>query len=245
MKGLVLQHLSVEHPGIFRDFFAADGIRLQTVELDAGEPIPDLGGFAFMIAMGGPQDVWQEAEHAWLVPEKAAIRHFVAEMKRPFLGICLGHQLLAEAIGGKVGKCETAEVGVLGVSKTAAGKQDRLLAGTPDPMSVLQWHGAEVKALPQGAAVLAGSPVSPVQIFRYGEYAYGLQCHVEISKVTVDEWAAVPAYAQSLEQTLGKGAVDRLRQAVADRLPQFNRDARALYDNFRAMLFEARADDVA
>ncbi len=241
MKALVLQHLAIEHPGIFRDFFAEDGITLDTVEFDEGGTIPDLAPYDFMVVMGGPQDVWQEDENPWFVPEKAAIRKFVMEMGRPYLGICLGHQLLADAIGGEVGPGITPEVGVLSVSKTAAGKEDRLLSGVADPLDVLQWHGAEVKSVPEGAVVLAESPICAVQAFRYGAHAYGLQCHVEITGATVDEWAAVPEYAASLEATLGAGAVGDIRAAVAQRLPQFNADARTLYNNFKAILLEQKA----
>lgn len=240
MKVLVLQHLAVEHPGVFRDFFAEDGFELTTVELDEGETIPDLEPFDFMVAMGGPQDVWQEDEFPWFVTEKAAIRTFVKDMGRPYIGMCLGHQLLAEAVGGKVGLGDKPEVGVLTVDKTEAGHEDRFLKGLPDKIESLQWHGAEVKSLPPEAVVLASSPVCPVQIFRYGDCAYGLQCHVEITEDTVDEWAAVPEYADALEKTFGAGAVDGLRSEVAGKLPQFNADARKLYDNFKAILMEKR-----
>ena len=95
MRVLVFQHIACEHPGIFRDFMAEDGIEWQAVELDEGEPIPDLDGFDVLISMGGPMDVWQKDEHSWIAPELAAIREWVGEARRPFLGFCLGHQLLA------------------------------------------------------------------------------------------------------------------------------------------------------
>jgi GMP synthase-like glutamine amidotransferase len=233
MNILVLQHAAVETPGVFLDFFRDDGFRWTTVELDEGGTIPSLDPFDLMVVMGGPQDVWQEDTYPWFRPEKAAIREFVGDMERPFLGFCLGHQLLADALGGKVGLAASPEVGVLTVSATEAGRRDPLFSTLPDPTTALQWHGAEVTAVPANSEVLAESGVCPIQAFRYGPHAWGFQYHVEITNRTVDEWANIPEYACSLEKALGKGAVDRLRGEVTERLPQFNKDARTLYDSFK------------
>ena len=223
-------------PGVFLDFFREDGFRWKTVELDEGEAIPELEPFDLMVVMGGPQDVWQEEEYPWFVPEKAAIRKFVLDMQRPYLGFCLGHQLLADATGGSVGLAKTPEVGVLTVSSTEAGRRDPVLRALPDPMTVLQWHGAEVTGLPSNAEVLAASDVCGIQAARVGKHAYGFQCHVEITDETVRQWAVIPEYACSLESTLGQGAVAQLQAEVLQRLPQFNRDARTLYENFKAAI---------
>jgi GMP synthase-like glutamine amidotransferase len=236
MKVLVLQHLEAEHPGVFRDFLREDGVDWHTVELDEGEAIPDLEPFDVMMVMGGPQDTWQEDQFPWLKPEKAAIRRFVAEMGRPYLGMCLGHQLLADALGGRVGPGAKPEVGALTIRQTEAGRQDPLFKGVPDPIEVLQWHGAEVKALPQGAVQLARSDVCEVQAFRYGARAYGLQCHVEVTGETVGNWVAVPEYARALEQTLGPGSVERLTGDVAQRLPIYTSVARTFYENFKTLI---------
>ena len=239
MKILVLQHVDVEHPGIFRDFFKADGFSWDTVELDAGEALPDVSAYDLMVVMGGPQDVWQDDKYPWLITEKAAIRKFVVDLGRPYLGICLGHQLLAAAIGGDVTLGQTPEVGILRVKQTQAGRNDPIFRGIADPIDVLQWHGAEVVRLPEEARVLASSDACAVQAFRYRDNAYGFQFHVEITEETVSDWAAIPVYAQALDVALGQGAAGRLNADVAARLPAFNRTAKAIYENFKGVLRQA------
>jgi GMP synthase-like glutamine amidotransferase len=241
MRILVLQHLPVEHPGVLRDFFKADGFKWNPVEIDEGEPIPDLTPYDMMLVMGGPQDVWQEDAFPWLRPEKEAIRKFVVDMRRPYLGICLGHQLLASALGGTVGPAATPEVGIKTVFHTPEGKRDPFLGNAPDPMRVLQWHGAEVTALPPQTTLLASSEACRVQAMRYQSHAYGLQFHVELTDETVGDWAKISAYAGSLENALGTGAVDRLAGEVEALLPAFNRDARTLYDNLKALVAQVGA----
>ena len=236
MRVLVLQHLAVEHPGIFRDFLRKDGVTWDTVELDQGQKIPDLEPYDLMMVMGGPQDVWQEAQYPWLVPEKAAIRKFVVDMQRPYFGICLGHQLLAAAIGGDVALGSTPEVGIMTVDKTDAGSRDPIMSTLPDPMTVLQWHGAEVKSLPADTTILARSSACAVQAFRYGEHAYGIQYHVEITATTVADWAAIPEYKTALEKTLGASALPSLDAGVAARLSAFNGDAATIYAGLKAMI---------
>ena len=236
MKILVIQHVPVEHPGLFRDLLTRDGIVWDTVELDRGDQIPPLEPYAFMLVMGGPQDVWQEDQHPWLVAEKAAIRRFVVDMNRPYLGICLGHQLLAEAIGGSVGLSALPEVGIMTVEKSAAGRKQGILEGLEDRFTVLQWHSAEVKALPPDTRILAQSGDCRVQAFQYRDHAFGVQFHVEITDRTVPEWAEVPAYAESLKMMMGPNALTRLQADVAAELPAINANAEMVYRNLHTTL---------
>ena len=119
----------------------SDGIRWNPIELDEGEKIPDLSGYDAMISMGGPMDVWQEEEFPWLVQEKEAIHEAVRVRNMPFLGVCLGHQLLADAAGGSVGAADTSEVGMLNVELTTEGIRHPLVRQLPQKFKTLQWHG--------------------------------------------------------------------------------------------------------
>ena len=238
MKFLVLQHIEIEHPGIFRDFMRADGVAWDAVELDEGEAIPPLDGYDGLISMGGPMDVFEEDAHPWLADEKAVIREAVAG-RVPFLGVCLGHQLLADALGGRVETMAEPEVGIMEVSLTGAGRADPLLAGLDATVTCLQWHGCAVTALPEGAVSLASSPLCAIQALRVGRHAYGLQYHVELTPATVPEWGAVPAYQDSLERALGPDGLAPFEAEAARHMPSFNRDARILYDNFMALVQDA------
>ena len=241
MRFLVFQHIAIEHPGIFRDFFAADGIAWDAVELDEGEAIPDLAGpdhakWDALWVMGGPMHVWEEAEHPWLKAEKQAIRDWVQVRGKPYFGLCLGHQLLGAALGGRVDKMPQPEVGVLDIHLTAAGRADPLFDGIASPFQALQWHGAAVLDAPEGATILADSPVCTNQAMRIGDIAYSLQYHTELTAQTVPEWGEIPAYACALDDVLGKGALQQLTAEAAAKMPDFARDSRRLYDNFMGLL---------
>jgi len=242
MRFLVLQHLDVEHPGVFRDFWREDGVRYDAVELDEGERIPaDFSPYDAMIVMGGPMNVWDEAELPWLRDEKAAIRRWLDETGRPFLGVCLGHQLLATAIGGEVGPSAQPEVGLTDVDLTEAGLADPLIGGLGSPMLTFQWHGAEVQSLPDGCTVLAQNDACAVQAFRYGPQAYGLQFHVEITETTFEDWQAIPAYQAALDEALGADGAAAEKARVDAVMPQMNAAARRLNDNFMGLFAPATA----
>ena len=232
MRILVFQHVACEHPGVFRDFMAEDGVATHTVELDEGDTIPELDPFDALIVMGGPMDVWQKAAHPWLAPEIAAIRDWVSVRRRPFLGFCLGHQLLAEALGGEVGPAATPEIGVMNVELTDAGAASPFLAGVPRRIPCFQWHSAEVVRAPGGAEVLASSSACPVNAMSWGGHAFSIQFHIEITASTVGEWGQIPEYANALELALGEGALNRLGKETDLQMAAFNTISRQFYSNF-------------
>ena len=241
MKILVLQHIPVEHPGIFRDFLKQDGISWDTVELDEGETIPELNGYHALIVMGGPMDVWEEDRHPWLVEEKQVIRQAILDIQLPFLGFCFGHQLMAEALGGSVGKMSAPEVGILDIELTAAGQNSALFSGLQKSIKSLQWHGAEVTEPPPKSLVLAQSPACAIQALQYGRSAFSLQCHIELIDSTVSDWGKVTEYEQALNQNLGPGALDMLNREAKKYMTDFNNSARLLYNNFIAQLSDRRS----
>lgn len=232
---LVFEHMAAGHAGIFRELLRAHGIAWRSVRLDLGEPVPDLAAFDALWVMGGPMDVWQEAEYPWLAAEKAAIREAVVERAMPYLGICLGHQLLADALGGVVRPMAVPEIGPFEVemSDAAAGS---LLEGLPARSQVLEWHAAEVERAPEGASVLARSPRCAVQAMQIGERALGLQFHAEVTSSLLEEWLAQPANADALVRRLGPGGPERFRADARAHLAAFEAGARWIYHRFRASL---------
>ncbi|MFM0229866.1 type 1 glutamine amidotransferase [Paraburkholderia sediminicola] len=231
MRILVLQHLNCEHPGVFREFWDERGHERVTVELDEGDTIPSFDGFDLLAVMGGPMDVWQEEIHPWLAVEKEAIRHWVKDLRKPYLGICLGHQLLAEALGGRVTPMLKPEVGVTEINLTDAGVADPIFSGFNKKFETLQWHGAEVSIVPDQAVVLAFNEHCAVQAIRWGECAYGFQYHTEITPATVPDWGCIPEYKASLEAVLGLERASSLDGIVKPKLPEFRAAARRLDNN--------------
>ena len=237
MRILVLQHIKIEDPGFIKDLMIKDGAELTTIELDEGEKIPtDLSKFDAMFCMGGPMDTWMEKDYPWLVDEKKAIKEFVVDLKKPYLGFCLGCQLLGEVIGGKVAKTNNPEIGMLNINFFENKKNDPLFSKFPEKITSLQWHSYEVQGLEknENVTLLASSPETKYQIFKYQSHAYGIQFHIEVKDTTVSEWGCVPEYKNALEEQLGQGALEKFDKEAKANMQNMNNYSKILYSKFKS-----------
>mgnify|MGYP001808063361 FL=1 len=239
MKIIVLQHIKIEDPGYIKDLMLNDNVDLKTIELDEGETIPkDLSIYDAMFCMGGPMDTWMEKDYPWLIDEKKRIKEFVVDLKKPYLGFCLGCQLLGEAVGGSVVKSNSPEIGMLNINFSENKKSDLLFNEFPSQIKSLQWHSYEVQELDKikDITLLASSPETKYQIFKYQNHAYGIQFHIEIKDTTVGEWGCVPEYKSALEKQLGQGALEKFDLDAKNNMSNMNKYSKILYENFKKLL---------
>ncbi len=237
MRVLILQHIKIEDPGFIRDLMINDGAELTTIELDEGEKIPnDLSKFDAMFCMGGPMDTWMEKEHPWLINEKKRIKEFVVDLKKPYLGFCLGCQLLGEVVGGKVVRTSNPEIGMLNINFSQNKSNDLLFSNFPEQITSLQWHSYEVQGLEDNKDItlLASSPETKYQIFKYQNHAYGIQFHIEVKETTVSEWGCVPEYKSALEKALGPNALKKFDSEAQTNMEKMNNYSKILYSKFKS-----------
>ncbi len=239
MEVIVLQHIKIEDPGYIKDLMLKDEVNLTTIELDEGEKIPEnLNKFDAMFCMGGPMDTWMEDKYPWLINEKKKIKNFVVDLKKPYLGFCLGCQLLGEVVGGKVVKSTKPEIGMLDINFLKEKNNDALFSSFPNKVKALQWHSYEVINLENNKDItlLASSPTTKYQIFKYQNHAYGIQFHIEVKDTTVHDWGCVIEYKSALEEQLGQGALEKFDKEAKLNMSEMNKCSNVLYSNFKKLI---------
>ncbi len=193
MEVLILKNVPQEGPGTIEDFLKREGIRYRVVELGS-EKIPD-DDYDALVMMGGPMSVNDGEIYHYLKEEERVVREYIRKDKK-ILGICLGAQMLARALGSKVYKGPGQEIGWYHIELSDNGLKDHLiqkLASHPKngnlskKFMVFHWHG-ETFDIPEGAMRLASSELYPNQAFRYGRGAYAFQFHIEVRKEMIAEW---------------------------------------------------------
>jgi GMP synthase (glutamine-hydrolysing) len=176
----LIQHVPFEGPGTIESAARGAGVELQIRRMWMGESLPTGGEIDGLVVMGGPMGVEDGAEHPHLDDEVRLLEE-CADRRVPILGVCLGAQLLARALGAAVTTGPVEEVGIGAIELTEGGRADPVLGPAGPRLAVLHWH-QDTFAIPDGATHLATSERYPHQAFRYGECCYGLQFHVELDR---------------------------------------------------------------
>lgn len=226
---LALQNYWDDPPGYLGEIMEELNIPYDTVKVDEA-PMPDPTRYSAVISLGGPQNANAHDKYPYLLQEKELLRSIV-QLDIPYLGICLGGQLLASALQASVTRHHTAEIGFFEVQLTGEGKRDPLFHGLPDCQQVIHWH-EDTFDLPRGAVKLATSEITSNQAFRVGHRAYGLQYHIEVTPAIFDIWFGQEDLLQNLSQALPPGTFDMIKQEQADRYPLYRAHSRILFENF-------------
>ncbi len=210
MKILVLQHMTGEDAGLFAQIMEADGIGYDVIEVQTGAVLPSPDSYQGLLVLGGAQQVWETNKYVWLGGEIEFIRQWVRAQHKPYFGICLGHQLLAVALGGEVGVSDKPELGYPQVELTESASEHPLLMDFPKQCRWLQWHEAEVKTVPDGLRVMASSADCAVQILAADNHVLSLQFHAEAVPRQIERWTANADNAKSMRDLNGDDAVEKL-----------------------------------
>jgi GMP synthase (glutamine-hydrolysing) len=239
MRALVLQHIAVEGPGAFAPFLAARGWRLETVALYAGVQLPQHPrAYQAIIVMGGPMGVYDEAAYPFLRVEHAFLERAL-EQGVPLLGICLGSQLLAKALGARVYRNPCKEIGWDTVTLTPAGLTDPLFAGVASPVRVFQWHG-DAFELPADATPLASSVRCPNQAFRYRDRVYGLLFHLELTPEIIRSW--IVTFQDELKTVADQVHPEQIVADIPRYLDLYERTRHQVFTNLLDSLWEPLAE---
>lgn len=211
MRVRILQHVSFEGPAALEPALRGAGHELALTRVCDGEALPAPGALDWLVVLGGPMSVHDEAAFAWLAPEKRLVRRCI-DAGKLVLGVCLGAQIVAEVLGARVSRCAGREIGWFTVDRAPGAEASALGRALPARFPAFHWHG-EAFDLPRGAAHLARSAACEHQAFAWGERVLGLQFHLETTRAAAealvancgDELAPAP-FVQAPEAILADAA---------------------------------------
>ncbi|MFA6564437.1 MAG: type 1 glutamine amidotransferase [Verrucomicrobiia bacterium] len=215
-----LQHVPFEGLASIETWAAARGHQVAVTRLYAGDPLPRLDQFDWLVVMGGPMNIYEEDKFPWLVAEKRFIKTAI-EGGKVTLGVCLGAQLIADVLGGPVHKNAHKEIGWFPVRKTKTAARSRVFEALPAELEVFHWHG-DTFVLPSGAIHVARSAACENQAFIFDERVVGLQFHLEttpdsarlLAQHCADELVVGP-FIQTAEAMLSdKRRFDRINKTM-------------------------------
>jgi GMP synthase (glutamine-hydrolysing) len=226
-----LQHVTIEGLVEIEGWARGRGFAISATRLHEGERLPEVSSFDWLVVMGGPMNIYEDDLYPWLRAEKRFIAEAI-EAGCVVVGVCLGAQLIADVLGGRVTRNAHTEIGWFPLTLTAEGMASPLFAGLPESIAAFHWHG-DTFAIPPGATLLASSEGCRNQVFQYGDRVLGLQCHLEENEESIEylltgfEHEMTPGpYVQSAEAIRGGcGALAPMRTHLRHVLDQLYRVA--------------------
>ena len=187
---LVVEHEPACPPAHLGTWLIEAGAELEVCRPWAGDDLPPLAGYDAFVILGGSMGANDDATHPWLTTVKERVRE-AADAGVPTLGVCLGHQLVAVALGGTVGPCPGGQqVGLYDLGWRPEAQDDDLVSGLSPTMRGIQWNSDLVTGLPDGAVVLAATDEGELQVVRFARTVWGVQPHPEADEPMVRSWAA-------------------------------------------------------
>jgi GMP synthase-like glutamine amidotransferase len=238
LQALIIQHVLCEGPGLLYPALSAAGWELDLrVMSEGGVVLPNsLEGYQALIILGGPMGAYEEERYPYLYQVENLIRDAYAQ-KIPTLGICLGAQIIARAMGAWVGPNTVKEIGWSKVYLTPEGKDFWLFEGLPKELWVFQWHG-DTFALPSGATLLAEGVDCKNQAFLLGDSLLALQFHLEVTPEMVDEWCRV--YRDELVEFGGPGFAEKLSEETKRRFEEDRKIRERFLENLLLFLVKGK-----
>lgn len=231
---LVFQHVASEPAGTLDSFLRGSGFRIRYINFErTPDSDPDPRRYDGLVVLGGPMNVDQSDAFPHLRTEIEVVREALAR-EMPILGICLGAQLLAAALGAEVHPAPVREIGWYPLQPSPSAESDALLRHVTHGQHVFQWHSYTF-AVPPDAVHLASTATCANQAFRHGSNAYGLQFHPEVDRDLIARWLSVPAYRDELEVS---EVPEHARQVHADThryIGPASEAATRVFDEFAAL----------
>lgn len=209
-KLLIFQHVAHELLGTLDPLLRRHGFRNRYINFGrVPHAQPSLDGYHGVVVLGGPMNVDETLAHPHLETEVRLLEGAI-EREMPVLGICLGAQLLAKALGADVRTSPEKEIGWYDVSPTPAGLEDPLFSHFESSEKIFQWHG-DTFDIPRDAVQLASASTCANQAFRYGDNAYGFQFHLEVDPPMIERWLGVPGHREEIAAEQGRICPERIR----------------------------------
>ncbi|HLI30876.1 MAG TPA: gamma-glutamyl-gamma-aminobutyrate hydrolase family protein [Terriglobia bacterium] len=232
---LAIQHIECETPGLIEEALRSAGYSVECVQSFRGQPVPKaLGAARGLVVMGGPMGVYESVRFPFLRDEMRLIERTLREAKS-VLGICLGSQLLAAALGSEVRKGAQKEIGWHAVTLAESALHDPLLQAASRSFTAYHWHG-DVFDVPAGATSLASSDLTACQGFRYGGNAYGFLFHMEITPEILT--CMLHAFRNELEEEHLSG--NDIASHATEHLPRLQTIGRSVFEQWAALLGNAQ-----